>query len=250
MSECSRPRESHIFKDHYRQRELAFRATRFIMAQLSAVHLERLQVYGLEKYPIDRPTLLVGSHHSQWDSVYLGLMCHKADPERSTRAIGKREMWKYGMGPLFEAIGVIPVDRKRPDVRHLLRTSGEIFENGQSIFMFGAGERTTEKRLARAGKPADDLYEMPEFHGGAAMLALTHNVEVIPVGIYGSHALTQWRPAPVTMAVGEPIDPNAFRSDGASSREHRHALTEAIRGDVQALYDFARAKQEDVSYFE
>jgi 1-acyl-sn-glycerol-3-phosphate acyltransferase len=96
----------------------------------------RLEVIGLEALPESGPVLLVGNHDSQMDPVVVGVAARR---RRQIRALAKSSLWKvFGLGPILNGMGQIPIDRGRGDV-HALDWAVEALRNGSCIGIFPEG---------------------------------------------------------------------------------------------------------------
>jgi 1-acyl-sn-glycerol-3-phosphate acyltransferase len=96
----------------------------------------RLEVAGLEALPESGPVLLVGNHDSQMDPVVVGVAARR---RRQIRALAKSSLWKvFGLGPILNRMGQIPIDRGRGDL-HALDWAVEALQEGSCIGIFPEG---------------------------------------------------------------------------------------------------------------
>jgi 1-acyl-sn-glycerol-3-phosphate acyltransferase len=109
----------------------------------------RLEVTGVELFPLTGPVLLAGNHDSYWDTVAIGL---GASPRRQIRALAKASLWKLPLASqVLDGMGQIPIDRGRGDVGALDRAVEEL-ANGACIGVFPEGTRSLGRELrARSG---------------------------------------------------------------------------------------------------
>jgi 1-acyl-sn-glycerol-3-phosphate acyltransferase len=149
--------------------------------------------------------------------------------------MGKDSIWKWGPGGRFvSALGAFPVRRGTAD-REALRACLQIVEAGEPLVMFPEGTR-------QSGPIVQPLFD------GPAYVASRAGIPIVPVGIGGSERAMpkgskMIRPVRITIVVGQPIHPPA--PDGETGRVPRRVvreLTDQLYGEVQRLFDAAKAK--------
>jgi 1-acyl-sn-glycerol-3-phosphate acyltransferase len=190
-----------------------YRSLRALMRLVSAT-LCPTTVEGAEHVPARGPVLLAGNHLSVCDSFFL-----MAAVPRHLTVLGKQEYFHTpGLGgrltrELYTRLGMLPVDRGGGPAaaREVLARGGEVFAAGAPLVLYPEGTRSTDGRLYR-GRP------------GAAGLALTHGVPLVPFGITGTDRVqpigtTGLRPHRVRIRFGRPLPYEEFlrrerRSDG------------------------------------
>ena len=142
-----------------------------LTAFLSTV-LAGYKVEGKHHMPKEGPCIVVANHMSVVDPPVLGTSLL-----RPMHIMGKAELWERFHSRVFsESLGVIPVRRGEID-RSALRMALAVLQAGEVLALFPEGTRG-EGRM-QGLKPA---------HRGAALLALTANVPILPVGITGTEA--------------------------------------------------------------
>ena len=154
----------------------------------SAVRLVApLRVYGTERVPLTGGLVVAANHFSWIDPPALG-----AVSPRTLFYMAKVEAHRVpGLGQLMRTFGAFAVRRGESD-RDAVRTMRQIVREGNALGMFAEGTRQ------RAGVPGP-------VQPGAAMVAITEGVPVVPAAIHGSH---EWRLGnfkPVSIAWGEPM---------------------------------------------
>jgi 1-acyl-sn-glycerol-3-phosphate acyltransferase len=149
--------------------------------------LAPLRVYGAERVPEGGGVVVAANHFSWLDPAALG-----AASPRTLYYLAKVEAHRVrGLGQLIRAFGAIPVRRGESD-REAVRTMRQIVRDGHALGMFAEGTRQ------RSGVPGI-------VQPGAAMVAITENVPLVPTAIHGSH---EWRLGnfrPVSVAFGAPL---------------------------------------------
>jgi 1-acyl-sn-glycerol-3-phosphate acyltransferase len=146
-----------------------------------------LRVYGAERMPLQGGLVVAANHFSWLDPPALG-----AASPRTLYYMAKVEAHRVpGLGQLMRSFGAFAVRRGESD-RDAVRIMRQIVRDGHALGMFAEGSRQ------RGGVPG-------RVQPGAAMVAITESVPVIPAAIHGSQ---HWRPgtfAPVSVAWGEPM---------------------------------------------
>jgi 1-acyl-sn-glycerol-3-phosphate acyltransferase len=154
----------------------------------SAVKLfARLRVYGAQRMPRNGGIVAASNHFSWIDPPALG-----AASPRTLYFMAKVEAHRVpGLGQLLRSFGAFPVRRGESD-REAVRTMRGIVRAGHALGMFAEGARQ------RGGLPG-------LVQPGAAMVAITEEVPVIPAAIHGSFEWRAGNLAPVSVAWGEPM---------------------------------------------
>jgi len=133
-----------------------------------------LEVNGRERIDVRKPCIYVPNHESLLDPVVvLGRVPHNA------AALAKKEFFRLPiLGRVCRVCGFIPVDRQNPERRMQAVNDAVrmITEKRQSYVVFGEGTRSRDGRLG-------------PFKKGAAIMAISAHVDMIPVVVHGGHAL-------------------------------------------------------------
>jgi 1-acyl-sn-glycerol-3-phosphate acyltransferase len=184
----------------------------------------RFQMSGTEHVPRSGGAVLAFNHISYLDFVLGG---YAAQPsKRLVRFMAKRELFDHRWtGPLMRSLHHISVDRAEgvasydDGVRHL--------RMGEVVGIF------PEATISRS-------FELKEFKTGAARLAATAGVPLVPAVLWGTqriktkdHPQDFSRGKTIAIRVGEPLEP-AGRSPATETAELKARmaalLDEAIRG--------------------
>ena len=173
--------------------------------------LTRLHVYGGERVPMSGG-LVVACNHFNWiDPPVLGASC-----PRTLYYMAKVEAHRVpGLGQLMRSFGAFSVRRGESD-RDAVRTMRQIVANGHALGLFVEGTRQ------RAGVPGP-------VQPGAAMVAITEDVPVVPVAIHGSQT---WRPGnfhPVSVAWGVPMTFEGLPRGGRGYKQASASIEHEIR---------------------
>jgi 1-acyl-sn-glycerol-3-phosphate acyltransferase len=170
----------------------------------------QVEVSGQEQVPAMAPCILVANHESLLDPWILCL----ATPRR-VRFMAKAELWRYpGLRWAMEAYGTFPVERGNGDTGEISR-AGDLLEQGEVLGMFPRG----------TSRPTGNQ----SWHRGAARLALSHGVPLIPIRLVATRQLTPRRR--MRVVVGRPIQVARQRPTIAAAR----TLTAQARAAVQTL---------------
>jgi 1-acyl-sn-glycerol-3-phosphate acyltransferase len=210
-----------------------YRALRALAHGVNRGYL-RVTVEGASVVPATGPVILAPVHRSNIDFLVAS--------EVTTRKLfymAKDSLWKRPrFGAFLESIGAFPVHREGAD-RLALDRAQAVLERGDALILFPEGTR-------REGPVVQDLHE------GAAFLAARTGAPIVPIGIGGSdQAMPKGskmiRPVRIHVVVGRPLAAPARSAKGRVPRTQVHALTEALRAELQTLYDEARLRVDDTA---
>lgn len=185
---------------------------------------------GLHRIPKHGGVLIISNHTSNFDAVALGDALVSAG--RWPRFLGKAEIWKVPLiGWFATQCRQIPVERHTPRAKDSLRHATDALDSGDCVAIFPEGTITRDPE----GWPM-------VARDGAARLALTTGVPVIPVAqegcqrILGGHKLDfrqlfSLRRRPIRLQVGTPVDLDDLRCEHPTQQQVREAnrrITEAL----------------------
>jgi 1-acyl-sn-glycerol-3-phosphate acyltransferase len=160
-----------------------------------------LRVYGAERVPAEGGLVVAANHFSWIDPPALG-----AASPRTLYYMAKVEAHRVpGLGHLMRSFGAFSVRRGESD-RDAVRTMREIVRNGHALGMFAEGTRQ------RSGVPGP-------VQPGAAMVAITEGVPLIPAAINGSQVWRLGNRAPVSVAWGVPMTFDGLPRGGRGYKE-------------------------------
>ncbi|SFB74423.1 1-acyl-sn-glycerol-3-phosphate acyltransferase [Nocardioides terrae] len=188
----------------------------------------RPDVQGLENVPRSGGVILASNHLSFVDSVVI--------PSVAPRTVVFLAKSEYFTTPgvrgavqraWFEALGMLPIDRD--DTKSALESLDvalDVLRRGEAFGIYPEGTRSRDGRLYRG-------------RTGAAHLALTAGVPIVPVGLRGTERIQPIgssipRVVKVHVTFGEPIDPRG-RYDGLPLGKARRLLTDEVMTAIQAL---------------
>ncbi len=189
------------------------------------------RVIGIENVP-PGGAILAGNHVSYLDPILL--WC--AAPRR-THFMAKQEFWDAGIvGKFLDRLWSFPVKRGEGDRAAITRATA-LLQAGELVGIFPEG--------TRAEGPGQELGSA---HGGVAFIALRASAPVVPVAFVGTDKA--WprgqrlpKRAPVTIAIGEPIDTSAVAPE-AGRKERVAVLTTHIMDAISEVLREAHRSRE------
>jgi 1-acyl-sn-glycerol-3-phosphate acyltransferase len=179
--------------------------------------LYRLRVRGLEHLPASG-FVLAANHTSNFDPWPLGIPLL---PHRQLRFMAKSELFNPVLAPILRAGGAFKVRRGEGDLE-AMRTAAELARAGEIVVMFPEGTRQRKGlRKRHEARP----------HTGAARIALTADVPLVPAAITGTDRLSRLGPLRVTF--GEPIDLADLQ--GMETKAASAEATERLMAKIEEL---------------
>jgi 1-acyl-sn-glycerol-3-phosphate acyltransferase len=180
--------------------EVAWAVGRLTIQPLTQL-FTRLRVYGADRVPSTGGVVLAANHFSWIDPPALG-----AASPRIVYMMAKVEAHRIvGLGELMRTFGAFPVRRGESD-REAVRMMREIVRDGHALGMFVEGTRQ------KGGVPG-------RAQPGAAMVAMTEGVPLIPVAVHGSQRWRIGNFAPVSIAWGTPLTFDGLPRGGKGYKE-------------------------------
>jgi 1-acyl-sn-glycerol-3-phosphate acyltransferase len=178
----------------------------------------RMRAIAGELGPATGPVILAPNHFSFFDHFFLAVALR-----RKVRFMAKSQLFKRPMQFVYTHGGVFPVRRGLRDEDAFI-TSGSILERGGCVAMYCEGGRSRTGRLSEQAKP------------GIGRLALETGAPVVPVAIYGSAKVRNWKKLQfpkVTVMYGKPF---RFEQVAEPSREQSQLAADQIFDEIKALY--------------
>jgi 1-acyl-sn-glycerol-3-phosphate acyltransferase len=175
-----------------------------------------IRVYGRERVPREGGGVLAMNHLNFIDIPVFGTVC-----PRRVVFVGKSELFDHpGLAELIKAHGALPIRRGESD-REALRRMRETVRNNELLGLFVEGTRQ------KSGVPGK---AMP----GAAMVAISEGVPVIPAAIHGSQKWKLGNRAEVSVAFGEPM---RFAEHPRNSKGYA-AASEELMAEITRLWEW------------
>ena len=192
-----------------------YRRVRGVVAWLCP-RLYGVEVEGAGRIPRTGGCVLAANHDSSIDPALVALAT-----DRPVRFIARAELWQPGLRRLLDSMGAIPIRRGEGDHR-AIRRAKRLLEAGEVVAIFPQGTvlRFRNRRFRR----------------GAARVALTTGVPLVPVRLIGTAAaFSIWPPRlgfpKLRVVVGEPLP--VVRQE--PSREAATQLTADLESAIGAL---------------
>jgi len=190
---------------------------------LAMLPIASITIHGADHMPKHGPLIVASNHLHNFDPVVIGIALH-----RNLRPMSKKELWKTRFsGFVVEFYGAFRVNRGKPD-RAALRFAEELLKQGEVLFMFPEGSRSTSGKIEHV---------LP----GAAFVAVRTGALILPVGVSGTQSLPLDAKAAktphhrgrshVTVTVGEPF----HLTPGPNGKYDMTAATDEIMRHVAAL---------------
>ncbi|MEH0822252.1 MULTISPECIES: lysophospholipid acyltransferase family protein [unclassified Micromonospora] len=186
----------------------------------------RLTIEGSHHVPRTGGAVLASNHVSYLDFIFCGYGAHES--RRLVRFMAKHEVFAHKVsGPLMRGMKHIPVDRRAGAGSYNAAVGA--LQRGEVVGVFP--EATISRSLT-----------VKELKSGAARMAQQAGVPLLPVALWGTQRLwTKGRPknltrrhTPITILVGEPMDPADWPD--------ANTMTVELKSRLSALVD--RAQQE------
>jgi 1-acyl-sn-glycerol-3-phosphate acyltransferase len=184
------------------------------------------RVLGRRRIPRAGGLIVVANHASFLDPMVVG--CALRDRQFSPMA--RESLFRFGpFGWLLRSFGCIPLSREGGDAAAMRAGIAEL-KAGRCLAIFPEGTRSRDGSLQT-------------FRRGVLLLLRKVPVQVVPMGVAGSHAIwppqrsrPRWRGA-LRVAVGEPIPPEALldRDPEAALQLLREAIEAAMVSAEAAL---------------
>ena len=215
-----RPKE-HFDRFHARSRtrdpDWVYELVRFILAPITWF-VYRARSIDSANVPQAGPAILAPNHFSFLDHFFLGVFIR-----RKVRFMAKSQLFKRPMQWIYYHGGVFPVRRGHRD-EEAFKTAETILDRGGCVAMYCEGGRSRTGRLAERAKP------------GIGRLALESGAPIVPVAIYGSQKVRNWKRlqfSKVTIRYGKPF---RFERVEAPTREQQQAVADEVLDEIKRLY--------------
>ncbi|MFI2714101.1 lysophospholipid acyltransferase family protein [Micromonospora sp. NPDC018662] len=189
----------------------------------------RLDVTGSEHVPQAGGAVLASNHVSYLDFIFCGYGAHES--RRLVRFMAKESVFRHRVsGPLMRGMKHIPVNRAAGAGSYAAAVGA--LRRGEVVGVF------PEATISRS-------FTVKDLKNGAARMAQEAGVPLLPVALWGTQRLwTKGRPrtltrrhTPITILVGEPMDPAAYPD--------ATAMTADLRTRLSALVDRAQRDYPD-----
>src|ERR1700759_1213745 len=188
------------------------------ITSLYAYTLLRTRAIAVDNVPGRGAVILAPNHFSFMDHFLMGCFIR-----RKVRFMAKSQLFKKPMQFIYTHGGVFPVRRGARDDETFI-TAETILARGGAIAMYCEGGRS------RTGKVAEQAKR------GIGRLALETGVPVVPIAIFGSSRVRNWKRLQfprVTVQYGEPMRWEAIENP---TREQQQEVAHQILLEIRSLY--------------
>ena len=179
--------------------------------------LFRFRSKGEENLPADGGYVLSANHMSNLDPWPLAIPLY---PERQVRFMAKAEIYKRPLKWVLDEAGAFPVHRGLGDEAALSRAI-ELARSGEVVAIFPEGTRRSKGSKKRRPRPRT----------GAARVALTAEVPLVPAAIGGTESLLKL--GPLRVAYGLPVELDDLKD--MELREAAKIATERLMDAIHSL---------------
>lgn len=179
--------------------------------------LFRFRSKGEENLPANGGYVLSANHMSNLDPWPLAIPLY---PERQVRFMAKAEIYKRPLKWVLDGAGAFPVRRGLGDGAALNRAI-ELVRSGEVVAIFPEGTRRNKGSKKRRPRPRT----------GAARVALTADVPLVPAAIGGTESLMKL--GPLRVAYGEPIELDDLKD--IELRDAAKIATERLMDAIHSL---------------
>jgi len=215
-----RPKE-HFERFHARSRarepDWIYELVRTITS-LYAYTLLRARAIGTENVPGSGAVILAPNHFSFMDHFLIG--CYL---RRKVRFMAKSQLFKRPMQFIYTHGGVFPVRRGARDEETFI-TAERILRNGGAIAMYCEGGRSRTGKVSEQAKP------------GIGRLALEGGAPVVPIAVYGSSHIRNWKRLRFPRVTVQYGDAMRWEPIANPTRAQQQAVADEILVEIRRLY--------------
>jgi 1-acyl-sn-glycerol-3-phosphate acyltransferase len=190
-----------------------------VATTLFAWTLFRVRGIDAERVPASGPVILAPNHSSFMDHFLIG-----ASIRRKVQFMAKSQLFKPPMQFIYTHGGVFPVRRGHRDDDTFI-TALKVLDDGGCVAMYCEGGRSRTGRIGETARP------------GIGRLALESGATIVPIAVYGSARVRNWRRLQfptVTVQYGEPF---RYERIEEPTRNQQRAVADAILGEIRGLYE-------------
>ena len=208
-----------VFHERSRTREpdAVYEAVR-VLTTLWAFTFFRARSISSDKVPRSGPLIFAPNHGSFMDHFLLG-----AFTSRKVRFMAKSQLFQPPLQFVYTHGGVFPLRRGHRDEEPFI-TARTILDHGGAVAMYCEGARSKDGKLAERPKP------------GIGRLALESGAAIVPVAIYGSSKVRNWRKGEFPKVTVQYGDPMRWELVPDPTRDQQMSVAEEIFNEVKVLY--------------
>ena len=210
------PRERKCFAFH----ATLFRKILVAVLRLAFRSIMKMEVRGLEHYPLEGPVVIACNHVTNFDVFPMQFSL-----PRPIFFMAKAELFKFPlMDVALRNLGAFPVYRGEKD-QWAMRHASKVLEQGQTLGMFPEGTRNKGKGL-RVAKT------------GTARMAIDNNCPIVPMVVIGTDGFFKGFPrrANVTVTLLPSLQPNPGETPLSLTDRLMFSMAAALPEDMRGVY--------------
>src|SRR5437763_1208878 len=189
-----------------------------VITSLYAYTLLRARPISVDKVPGSGAVILAPNHFSFMDHFLIGCYIR-----RKVRFMAKSQLFQPPMQWIYTHGGVFPVRRGARDEEAFITAEG-ILERGGLVVMYPEAGRSRTGKLSERARP------------GIGRLVLESGAPVVPVAIFGSSKIRNWKRLQFPKAVVHYGEPLTFPQEADPSRERQQEIADQIFDAIKELY--------------
>jgi 1-acyl-sn-glycerol-3-phosphate acyltransferase len=200
-----------------REPDWVYEAVR-VVTSIYAYTFLRARAIAVENVPGSGAVILAPNHFSFMDHFLMGCYIR-----RKVRFMAKSQLFHGPMEFIYTHGGVFPVRRGARD-EEVFITARTIMERQGAITMYCEGGRSRTGKMSEKAKP------------GIGRLALETGTPVVPIAIYGSSKVRNWKRLQfpkVTIQYGEAM---RWEQIDNPTREQQQAVADQVLAEIRRLY--------------
>jgi len=207
------------------RKRFVFRATLFRKILVGTLRLlfrfvMKMEVQGLEHFPLSGPVLIACNHVTNFDVFPMQFSL-----PRPIFYMAKAELFKFWiMDVALRDLGAFPVYRGEKD-QWAMNHARKVLENGQTLGMFPEGTRNKGRGLGVAKT-------------GTARMAIDFNCPIVPMVLTGTDRFFKGFPhrASVTVKLLPPLLPNSEETPLSLTDRLMFSMAAALPDDLRGVY--------------
>jgi 1-acyl-sn-glycerol-3-phosphate acyltransferase len=169
--------------------------------------------------PAEGKVIIAPNHFSFMDHFLVGMFIR-----RRIRFMAKSQLFSGGLlQHIYTHGGVFPVRRGARDEEAFI-TAETVLARGGTIVMYPEAGRSRTGKLSERARP------------GIGRLALESGAPVVPVAIFGSSKVRNWKRLQFPKVVVQYGEPLTFPVEEGATRERHQEVSDEIFGRIKELY--------------
>src|ERR1700678_2489209 len=200
-----------------REPDWCYELTRLVTS-LYAYTFLRVRAISPENTPGAGAVILAPNHFSFMDHFLMGCYIR-----RKVRFMAKSQLFKPPMQFIYTHGGVFPVRRGARDEEWFI-TARSILERGGAVTMYCEGGRSRTGKVSELAKP------------GIGRLALETGAPIVPIAIYGSSHVRNWKRLQFPKVTVQYGDAMRWEPIEDPTREQQQAVADQVLLEIRKLY--------------